>query len=94
MVDRDGEEIESVDANKEISVENDREKDEGDDDSSSYDPQRVTVPLTLCVAIMVGWVSSTQLHIFLDTQMIQRVSWNYIISRKSTLKKKRCIRDR
>lgn len=29
--------------------------DEGDDDGSdSYDPQRVTVPLTLCLAIMVG----------------------------------------
>lgn len=28
--------------------------DEDDDESSTYDPQRVTVPLTLCVAIMVG----------------------------------------
>jgi len=25
-----------------------------DDESDSYDPQRVTVPLTLCLAIMVG----------------------------------------
>ncbi|XP_017763486.1 PREDICTED: potassium channel subfamily K member 18-like [Eufriesea mexicana] len=56
MVDRDGEEIDSVNVNKEISMENDRVKDEGDDDSSSYDPQRVTVPLTLCVAIMVGYI--------------------------------------
>lgn len=29
--------------------------DENDDDESgSYDPQHVTVPLTLCLAIMVG----------------------------------------
>lgn len=29
--------------------------DEDDDDGSgSYDPQQVTVPLTLCLAIMVG----------------------------------------
>lgn len=28
--------------------------DEGDDESDSYDPQHVTVPLTLCLAIMVG----------------------------------------
>ncbi|KMQ82832.1 t family of potassium channels protein 18-like protein [Lasius niger] len=27
---------------------------EGDDGSDSYDPQHVTVPLTLCLAIMVG----------------------------------------
>jgi len=25
-----------------------------DDESDSYDPQHVTVPLTLCLAIMVG----------------------------------------
>lgn len=30
--------------------------DEDDDESSTYDPQRVTVPLTLCVAIMVGYI--------------------------------------
>ncbi|KAG7197183.1 hypothetical protein KM043_007263 [Ampulex compressa] len=34
------------------------EENDGDDDdeSSSYDPQRVTVPLTLCLAIMVGYI--------------------------------------
>lgn len=31
---------------------NDREDD--DDESDSYDPQHVTVPLTLCLFIMVG----------------------------------------
>lgn len=31
---------------------NDGEDD--DDESDSYDPQHVTVPLTLCLAIMVG----------------------------------------
>ncbi|XP_070154074.1 TWiK family of potassium channels protein 18 [Polyergus mexicanus] len=30
--------------------------DEGDDESDSYDPQHVTVPLTLCLAIMVGYI--------------------------------------
>lgn len=34
----------------------DEDDDEGDDESDSYDPQHVTVPLTLCLAIMVGWV--------------------------------------
>lgn len=34
----------------------DEGEDEGDDESDSYDPQHVTVPLTLCFAIMVGWV--------------------------------------
>jgi len=32
----------------------DDEDDDDDDESDSYDPQRVTVPLTLCLAIMVG----------------------------------------
>lgn len=32
----------------------DEDDDEGDDESDSYDPQHVTVPLTLCLAIMVG----------------------------------------
>ncbi|XP_067213864.1 TWiK family of potassium channels protein 18 isoform X2 [Linepithema humile] len=30
--------------------------DEDDDESGSYDPQHVTVPLTLCLAIMVGYI--------------------------------------
>lgn len=46
-----GKEIDSVSVDKEVSIENDESK---DDDESSYDPQRVTVPLTLCIAIMVG----------------------------------------
>lgn len=49
MVDMHGKEIDSVSVDKEVS--NDESK---DDDESSYDPQRVTVPLTLCIAIMVG----------------------------------------
>lgn len=51
MVDMHGKEIDSVNVDKEVSIENDESK---DDDESSYDPQRVTVPLTLCIAIMVG----------------------------------------
>lgn len=51
MVDMHGKEIDSVSVDKEVSIENDESK---DDDESSYDPQRVTVPLTLCIAIMVG----------------------------------------
>ncbi|XP_072757710.1 potassium channel subfamily K member 15 [Anoplolepis gracilipes] len=34
----------------------DEGEDEGDDESDSYDPQHVTVPLTLCLAIMVGYI--------------------------------------
>lgn len=34
----------------------DEDDDEGDDESDSYDPQHVTVPLTLCLAIMVGYI--------------------------------------
>ncbi|XP_036147671.1 TWiK family of potassium channels protein 18 [Monomorium pharaonis] len=30
--------------------------DEDDDESDSYDPQHVTVPLTLCLAIMAGYI--------------------------------------
>lgn len=45
----DKESLESGDGVKESG-----ENDEDDDESSTYDPQRVTVPLTLCVAIMVG----------------------------------------
>ncbi|XP_012141049.1 two pore potassium channel protein sup-9 isoform X2 [Megachile rotundata] len=66
MIDRNGREIDSFDADN-ISLENERMKEAGrndedddddddDDDSSDYDPQRVTVPLTLCVAIMVGYI--------------------------------------
>lgn len=33
---------------------NDEEEEE--DDEESYDPQRVTVPLTICLAIMVGYI--------------------------------------
>ena len=32
----------------------DEEEDDDDDIESKYDPQTVTVPLTLCCAIMVG----------------------------------------
>ncbi|CAK9800982.1 Potassium channel subfamily K member 18 [Anthophora quadrimaculata] len=55
-----GREINSISMDKENSFEVDGSKDgdrtDEDDDSSSYDPQRVTVPLTLCVAIMVGYI--------------------------------------
>jgi len=34
--------------------EGDDDDEDDDDESDSYDPQRVTVPLTLCLAIMVG----------------------------------------
>lgn len=56
MVDIDGGEIDSFSVDKNISLEKHDTKEENDDDSnsSSYDPQQVTVPLTLCVAIMVG----------------------------------------
>lgn len=53
MVDMHGKEIDSISVDKEVSIENDESK----EDDESYDPQRVTVPLTLCIAIMVGWVS-------------------------------------
>lgn len=33
---------------------NDGNGEDDDDESDSYDPQHVTVPLTLCLAIMVG----------------------------------------
>lgn len=58
MVDIDGREVDSFSVDKNISLEKHDTKEENDDDSnsSSYDPQQVTVPLTLCVAIMVGWV--------------------------------------
>lgn len=41
---------------EEIGEEEDNDDDEDDDEDSDgkYDPQRVTVPLTLCFAIMVG----------------------------------------
>lgn len=60
MVDIDGREIDSFSVDKNISLEKHDTKEENDDDSnsSSYDPQQVTVPLTLCVAIMVGWVDN------------------------------------
>ena len=32
----------------------DGDDEDDDDESDSYDPQHVTVPLTLCLAIMVG----------------------------------------
>lgn len=35
-------------------VNEDDGNDEDEDDDGSYDPQHVTVPLTLCLAIMVG----------------------------------------
>ena len=35
----------------------DDEEDDDDDDDDEYDPQHITVPLTLCLAIMVGYVS-------------------------------------
>lgn len=56
MVDIDGREVDSFSVDKNISLEKHDTKEENDDDSnsSSYDPQQVTVPLTLCVAIMVG----------------------------------------
>lgn len=47
----DKESLESGDGVKESD-----ENDTDDDESSTYDPQRVTVPLTLCVAIMVGYI--------------------------------------
>nr|XP_033204116.1 TWiK family of potassium channels protein 18-like [Bombus vancouverensis nearcticus] len=58
MVDIDGREIDSFSVDKNISLEKHDTKEENDDDSnsSSYDPQQVTVPLTLCVAIMVGYI--------------------------------------
>ncbi|XP_026674841.1 TWiK family of potassium channels protein 18-like isoform X3 [Ceratina calcarata] len=60
FVDVDGREIDSFDMDKEISTEGQvagSSESGSDDDSSSYDPQRVTVPLTLCVAIMIGYIS-------------------------------------
>ncbi|XP_076160410.1 TWiK family of potassium channels protein 18 [Ptiloglossa arizonensis] len=57
-----GQETDGSSVDEEVSLESSDEKnesdenDEDDDDSSSYDPQRVTVPLTLCVAIMVGYI--------------------------------------
>ncbi|XP_060829338.1 potassium channel subfamily K member 9 [Bombus pascuorum] len=58
MVDIDGREVDSFSVDKNISSEKHDTKEENDDDSSSssYDPQQVTVPLTLCVAIMVGYI--------------------------------------
>jgi len=44
------------DDNGEVNGSDDDDEDD-DDESDSYDPQHVTVPLTLCLAIMVGWVS-------------------------------------
>ncbi|XP_029159211.1 TWiK family of potassium channels protein 18 [Nylanderia fulva] len=41
---------------EETSPRDDEGDDEGDDGSDSYDPQHVTVPLTLCLAIMVGYI--------------------------------------
>lgn len=52
MVDMHGKEIDSISVDKEVSIENDESK----EDDESYDPQRVTVPLTLCIAIMVGYI--------------------------------------
>lgn len=52
MVDMHGKEIDSISIDKEVSIENDESK----EDDESYDPQRVTVPLTLCIAIMVGYI--------------------------------------
>ncbi|XP_043512245.1 uncharacterized protein LOC122529840 [Frieseomelitta varia] len=54
MVDLNEREIDTFSVDRSTSLEDDeaRERDE-DDSTSSYDPQQVTVPLTLCVAIMV-----------------------------------------
>ncbi|CAD1473306.1 unnamed protein product, partial [Heterotrigona itama] len=56
MVDLNEREIDTFSVDKSISLEDDEAKEKDDDDGSSYDPQHVTVPLTLCVAIMVGYI--------------------------------------
>ena len=54
MVDLNESEIDTFSVDRSTSVEDDETRERDDDDNSSYDPQQVTVPLTLCVAIMVG----------------------------------------
>ncbi|XP_024943239.1 two pore potassium channel protein sup-9 [Cephus cinctus] len=49
--------IEQEDSSSGGVAEDEEDEDEDDDDDEdSYDPQQVTVPLTLCLAIMVGYV--------------------------------------
>ncbi|XP_039313656.1 TWiK family of potassium channels protein 9 [Solenopsis invicta] len=53
---RDGEHGGSLDEGKgEDEGDSNDEGDDDDDESDSYDPQHVTVPLTLCLAIMTGF---------------------------------------
>ncbi|XP_066584788.1 potassium channel subfamily K member 18 isoform X5 [Prorops nasuta] len=48
---------EGEDGDDENDDDDDEEDDDDDDrDDSTYDPQQVTVPLTLCLAIMVGYI--------------------------------------
>ncbi|XP_015185392.1 PREDICTED: potassium channel subfamily K member 9-like isoform X1 [Polistes dominula] len=57
-VDQDINEME-INYNNEFDIMNKMNDDDDDDDtsnSSKYDPQQVTVPLTLCLGIMVGYV--------------------------------------
>ncbi|KAK9299528.1 hypothetical protein QLX08_007537 [Tetragonisca angustula] len=54
MVDLNESEIDTFSVDRSTSVEDDETRERDDDDS--YDPQQVTVPLTLCVAIMVGYI--------------------------------------
>ncbi|XP_044002701.1 uncharacterized protein LOC122848588 isoform X2 [Aphidius gifuensis] len=50
-------EIESMSKSTGSDEDNDDESEDDDDDESGrYDPQRITVPLTLCLGIMVGYV--------------------------------------
>ncbi|KAK1130939.1 hypothetical protein K0M31_017244 [Melipona bicolor] len=56
MVDLNERKIDTFSVDRSTSLEDDEARERDEDDSSSYDPQRVTVPLTLCVAIMVGYI--------------------------------------
>ncbi|KOX71129.1 Potassium channel subfamily K member 18 [Melipona quadrifasciata] len=56
MVELNERKIDTFSVDRSTSLEDDEARERDEDDSSSYDPQRVTVPLTLCVAIMVGYI--------------------------------------